>query len=817
MRHAEYLDELRHDVVFALRQLAANRLFALVSILTLAVGIGATVTMFAVLYGIVLKPFPYRDANRLAVVWERNQAKGEEKMYASPPNFNDWRAMSRSFEQVAAFTPRPLIVAIGDEPERVGGTAVSADLLPMLGVKPAAGRLFVHADDRPGAPHVTLISHGLWQRRLGGSPGVLGSALKINGTPHVVVGIMPDGFSFPPPITILGKPHAATSELWVPLAIDYADARMRGAHYLTVLARLRPGVGLEAAGHEMDALAGRIAKENPINKGWDVTITGLVDQVSGDVRPALTAGAGAVGFVLLLACANVANLILMRSVGRHTEVAIRASLGAGRWRLVRQMLAESLVLATLGTGAGVMLALWGIRAVVAVAPSTLPRLGDVRLDPVSVAFAVLVMLGVAVVCGLVPALQAARGGVATWLRERGGGEQRRSRAMRNGFVVSQVALAVTLLVGAGLLITSFRRLSDVDPGFNPANVLTVRTMLPRADYADPDRRVQFVDQALTAVAALPGMKAAGATLDIPFSTDRQGTAFWMAGETDYAAGLNREMNFTFITPGYFHAIGMRLLAGRGLTADDRKGRPPVVVINEAFARRYFPGQNAVGKRVVMGYSQDVVTEIVGIVRDERHVSLREPPIACAYASYLQYPTNAVTFVARSAPEPSSTAGAVRVAIRKAGPSVPIFDVKTMSEVVETAKGDSRFVTRLFAVFASVALLLAAVGLYGVMSYAVIERRREIGIRVALGARPLNIARAVMGRGFVLAGAGIAIGLLSARFLTRFLSSMLFAVAPTDAATFSLVATVVAAAALAASWLPARRALGVDPAIALRDE
>lgn len=809
-----FLQDLRHGA----RSWAKSPGFTLVAAGTLALGIGANTAIFSVVNGILLRPFPFSEPDRLVVVWERNLGRGFPYMNVSPPNFADWKVRSESLQSMAAFTTRD-VTLLAETPERVRAGQVSATLFPLLGVSPLAGRFFLPEEDRPGGRRVAIVSHGFWQRRFGGRSGVSGRELPLDGEPHTVVGIMPPGFSFPPPISLEGNLPSQEVEIWTPLAIDYAGGQ-RSAHYLLVVGRLAEGARVETARTEMRSIAAALEDAYPAsNQGWDARIEPLAEQVTGNVRPALLVLLAAVALVLVIACANVANLLLTRGVGRQREMAIRASLGAGKARLVRQLLTETLLLVIAGGLAGLGLAMGGVKLLVSLGPSNLPRLSEVTFDGRVLGFTALLCVLAGLLFGLAPALHVTAARLSEWLSDRdprGGGSK--AQALRNLLVISQVALALMLLAGAVLLARSFLNLRSVDPGFAADNVVTLSTTLPRADYGEAPARIRFLEEVLEGLEGLPGVTAVGAINEMPLAHDRQGTSFQVEGEPAPPPGQEPQTNVAVVSRDYFQAMGIPLLRGRSLDARDREQNPDVILINNAFAERYFPDRDPLGARIFLGMSSQTPREIVGVVGDVRHRALGEEAVPNAYAPYLQYPRSlALSFVLRTASEPSAATRSVREVLHSVDATLPLFDVRTAREVVDGSMSRPRFATLLIGLFAASALLLAAVGLYGVMTYSVSQRIPEMGLRMALGAQSPDIMKLVVGRGVRLASAGVGLGLLGSLLLTRFLSSLLFGVSPTDLSTLTLVPVGLFAVALAASYLPARRATRVAPIEALRYE
>jgi putative ABC transport system permease protein len=814
------MEILWQDLRYGARMLARNPGFTAVAVLTLALGIGANTAIFSVVNAVLLRPFPYNDPSRVAVVWETQLQQGLPYMYAAPPNYADWREQNQVFEEMAAFSPEGFFLAQEDEPVRVRGAEVSASLFRVLGVSPFVGRAFSPEEDQPGRGQVVLLSHGLWQSRFGAGPAVIGQAITLNQQSYTVLGIMPPDFAFPPPIDLEGSAPYQRTDLWVPLAMDL-EGGQRGAHYMTVIARLKPGVSLQRAEAEMNVIARRLEQEFPnSNTGWGITLVPLDQQVLGEARPALLVLLGAVGFVLLIACVNVANLLLARSATRQKEFAIRSALGAPRARLARQLLTESTLLALLGGGAGLLLALWGMDSLLKLAPRNVPRLEEAGIDLWVISFTLAVSLLTGLLFGLAPPFQSSSPRLNQWLKEggrtavQGAGHIR----LRGVLVVTEIALSLVLLVGAGLLFKSFLQLRGVDPGFQSENVLTLRLSLPQTKYPQAAQRIAAYSEIEQRILDLPGVESAGFIYDIPLAADRQGTSFQIEGEPPPGPNENRQINFTFVTPGYLRAMGIPLLRGRFFTEQDGRETEEVIIINETLARRFFSQEDPTGKRLFLGFSTQVARRIVGVVGDVKHDTLTRDYAPAVYVPYYQVPwSGRMSLAVRSSAQPSAVLASVREQIRSVDRDLPVFSVMTMNQVLSNSVAQPRFSTLMLGVFAGVALLLAAVGIYGVISYSVSQRTHEMGIRMALGAQPRDIFRLVVGQGMVLTLIGVGVGLAASFALTRFLESLLFGVSATDPATFAGVSVLLAAVALLACYLPARRATRVDPLVALRYE
>jgi len=789
--------------------------FAIVAVLTLALGIGATSAIFSVVNGVLLRPFPYQDPDRLVVVWERNLTMGLPYMVVSPPDYADMRDQNSVFEGMGAFTFRRLILESGQESNVVRGARVTAGMLTLVGATPMLGRAFNPDDDREGSDPVVMLSYGGWQNRFGGDTELVGRSIRLDGRSHEVIGVMPPGFDFPPPVVLEGAIPTEPTELWVPFAIDM-EAGSRGQHFLTVIARLEDDVDLATAQAEMNAIAGRLQQEYPSsNADWDFALTSLNRQVLGEVSTQLLILLGAVGLVLLIACVNVTNLLLARGTTRLKEFALRASLGAARGRLVRQLLTESLLLSLLGGLAGLALAYWGARALVQLAPPDIPRLNEVGLDLRVVGFTLLVSLTTGAFFGLAPAFQGTSEDLGESLREggRGSSEGKGSARLRSSLVVAEVGLSLVLLVGAGLLIRSFVNLSHVDTGFDLANRATLRVTLPASRYQEEAQLVQAYGELERRLNATAGIAAAGFINTIPLAADRGGTSFLKEGESEEPPGENRIVNFAVVTPTYLPAMGVRLVGGRYFTETDDADSELAVILNDAFVRLHFPNEDPVGLRI---YLHDQPFRIVGVVAGVRHATLRDNPNPSVYVPYTQIPwSRSMTLVVHS--EAEGVFAVARDAIRQFDPTLPIYSMKTMGQIVAESLARMRYSTMLMLAFALAALVLAAVGLYGVISYSVSRRTHEIGVRVAVGAGTRDVFRLVLGQGMRLVVIGILLGAAASLGLSRLLSSLLYGIGSTDVLTLTGVALLLSFVAALACYVPARRAMRVDPVNTLRYE
>lgn len=813
------MQTLWQDLRYGARMLAKNRGFAAMAIFTLSLGIGANSAIFSVINGVLLRPFSFSDPGRLVVVWERCLKQGLPRMVVSPPNFADWRAQNHVFQDMAAYRQQDFNLVGGGDPERVRGLRVSATMFSMLGVRPVLGRDFQPDEDQPGAPAAVIISYGFWQRRFGGNPAVIGQSITLGSENAAIIGVMPPGFDFPPPIAFRGEARPVKVELWTQLRYGL-EMNQRSAHNLYALARLKQGVSLEQAESDLKNISERLARDFPSsNDGWDAFLAPLHEQVVGDVKTALLVLPAAVLFVLLIACANVANLLLVRATGRQRELAIRSALGAGRSRLIGQMLVESALLSLLGGALGLALAAGALKLIAALAPQNIYRLDAVSLDGSVVVFTLLVSLATAALFGLVPAWQTSRINLAPALKDGSGGasDSASRHQLRNLLVVVEVALALVLLTGAGLLVRSFIRLQAAPTGFQAERLIAMTINLPRASYPDRPSRLAFIERLMPKLAAAPMLQSVAFSHNLPLDVGLQGTEFKVESQP-VPPDHKPHTHVSIVSPGYFQTMGIPLLRGRDFAASDNADAPGVVIINSHLAERYFSGQDAVGKRLEMGFRTGVPLQIIGVAVDVRHDTLQADLYPGMYLPYAQYYGSLpLILLLRSASDPGTVASAVRQQVRELDAQLPVYDVKTMNQALDTAVARPRFMTFLLAVFATVAALLAAVGIYGVMSYAVAQHTREIGIRMALGAQPPDILKLVVGQGLILVLIGVSIGVVAAFALTRLMTSLLFGVTATDPLTFVGVSVALIAVAITACYLPARRAMKVDPMVALRCE
>jgi putative ABC transport system permease protein len=796
-------DVLR-DMRYAVRQLVKAPGFTIVAVLTLALGIGATSAIFSVVNGVLLRPLPYPDPDDLVRVYEVVPQHG--RFAVAPATFLDWRTQNSVFERIAAYSSGGAAALAGTEgPERVGFASVSWDTFELLKVSPVLGRGFTAEEEMPGKANVIILSHGAWQRRFGGDPGILGRTVNLAGTPATIVGVMPAGFYFP----------TRDAELWVPMTINPANAP-RGAHFLSVLARKKPGVSTDQAHAEMTTITERLAARYPdssANESAEVIL--LHEQIVGGIRRALMTLFAAVAVVVLIACANVANLLLVRASVREKEIAIRAAIGAGRRRLVLQMLAESLVLSLAGGGLGLLLAYLAIPSIQTLSAGSIPRVLDVTIDTRVLAFGFLSSVAVGIVFGLAPAWHVTRTTLGDVLKEGGrGSSSSGGRWARNGLLILEVALSIVLLVGATLLLRSFARLTSVDPGFKPEGVLTFQVALPRPSYPQPHNRVAFYDTLLTKLEALPQVTSAGMVQTLPM----RGGYFLSAaiqGRPPAKAGEEISASHRVASPGYFATLGIPLLRGRTFTDHDSEKAPMVAVIDEAFATHHFPNEDPIGRGLDIGNGTDGFYEIVGIVGSVHYEGLDSDPSPTMYVPYRQDIFSGMWLVARTTDDPAQLTSTVRQLVREIDPALPAFGLGPLTDVISESLAQRRFSMLLLAVFALIAVFLAAVGLYGVVAYTVSQRTQEIGVRMAIGADRSDVLKMVVRGGMTLALVGVAIGLLGALVLARVVASMLFEVTPFDPTSYAATAAILLAVAVLACYVPARRATRVDPLVALR--
>jgi putative ABC transport system permease protein len=803
------MDALKQDLRFGIRALLSRPAFTVVALLTLLVGIGANTAMFTVVNAVLLRPLSFPESDQIVVFAGTNPAKGITQSNMSLPDFADWKNQSQSFEQLAGFVAGGSILAHGDESERVRGTGVTVDFFPLFRTSPLKGRLLQPDDAEPGRESVVLLSHALWQRRFGADPNIVGTKVMLTTKPTTIVGVMPQGFDYP-----------AQTEVWVPYVFDAANER-RDNRFISVIGRLKNGVSIQQAQIEINTINQRLAQSySDTNAGWGAQLTDLRESLVGGLRIALLVLLGAVAFVLLIACANVANLQLARATYRQKEMAVRSALGASRFRMIRQLLTESALLSALGGVLGLALSVWLTQLLISWSPPNSPRFDEIGIDIQVFLFTFAVTILTGLVFGLVPALQTSRPDVNDVLR--GSGRQGSSGGKHNRvggiLMISEIALSVILLAGAGLLIQSFARLREVNPGFKANNVLTMRLSIPPGKIPPGPGRAQFYREVTERVKTLSGVQSASAVLSLPLGGDtfNVGRSFIREGRP---ATPEESANATYlvVTPDYWQTLQIPLKSGRIFTENDTDQTTKVVIINETMARQHWGGENPIGRRITIWRDEDFPREVVGVVGDTKS-SLDTDPGAQMYVPYAQDPGwGSLTLAVRTAGEPTALVGSVREQIRSIDKLVPTYSVKTMNDVVQNSAAPRRTPMLLLTVFAGVALLLAMLGIYGVTAYYVRQRTQEIGIRIALGAQRADVLKLVLKRGMFLSLIGVIVGVAGAFALTRYLTTLLFGVPPVDPLTFAGVSLLLVLVALLACYVPARRALKVDPLVALRYE
>jgi putative ABC transport system permease protein len=808
------------DLRYAIRQLFKSPGFTAVAVLTLALGIGANSAIFSVIDAVLLRSLPFPNPDRLAMVWATApQHPGENKQVHSYPDFVDLRAQNHTFSALAAFSTASVIWGTGENSEDVPGLAATSDIFDVLGTKPLLGRGFSREDEKLDAPRVVVISHPFWKRFFGGDLNVIGRQVTLAGKPYTVTGVMPPGWKFPiqedainwvaPLYPLFSGPP--------PNPID-----RRGAHFLPVVGRMKPAISLQTASADLQMIASQLTRQYPdTNAGRTERAVSLQSDIVGDVKPALLVLSGAVALVLLIACANVANLFLARAAGREREIAIRTALGATRFQIVRQLLTETLLLAVFGGAAGLLMAWWGLDLLRTFGPADVPRLSDVRINGMVVMFTFAIACLTTLVFGLVPALQASRPEMEESLRDaaRGSTGGKRSHRLRAAFVVSQFALSLVLLVGAGLLIRSFAQLRAVRPGFEPRGVVTLWQALPKARYGQVDQQTQFFDKLLMKLRSEPGIEDAGIVSPLPFSGNSSSRTFTIVGKPAPAKGMEPAASLLTTDGAYFRTLRIPLKSGRVFTARDNKNSKPVILINDTFVKKYFPHENPIGQRVQIGESgEEPAREIIGVVGTAKHENLAEADAAEFYLAFTQNPDRFSYLVVRtSQPEPPGLESMIRHAVHEIDEQQFVPAIMPLTQLVSQTLSQSRFNTGLLGAFAAIAILLAAVGIYGVIAYNVTQRTKEIGIRMALGAQRKEMLTMILRQSLTMATIGIAFGLLGAVGATRLLRTLLFGVGTMDLLTYGAVVLLLGVAALLAAYLPARRAMKIDPVIALRYE
>jgi len=811
MNSLTFIESLWQDVRCGLRMLRKNAGFAMVAVLTLALGIGANTAIFSVIHAVLLSPLPYDHPDRITLVRESNPSKGFEQFSVSPPNYMDWKNAAGAFEQMASMSRGQFSYTGGAEPERLVGARVAASFFSVLGAQPELGRTFLPDDDVVGKASVVVLSHGLWTQHFGSDPQVIGKSLTLDGESYRVIGVMRNGFQFPRGV-----------QLWLPSEFDERSLspRARGAHYLTVIARLKPGASIDQAQAEMVAISKRLEQLYPnTNTGWTSKVVALSEATVGNIRPTLLVLFGAVGFLLLIACANVANLLLARATARQREIAIRFSLGASRLRIARQLLTESILLSGIACALGLLLAEWAMRALRTLPPSTLPRAESIGLDLPVLGFAAGVAVLTALLFGFAPALQITRGAPSETLKEGGRTASAGRHGVRSALVVLETTLALVLLVGSGLLFKSFVRLQTVDPGFESKNILTANISLPKSKYSTDAQTIQFFGQVLERMQAVPDVKEAAVASGNPMDGSNLSFVFATKQLQALAPADQPSAGYYVVSPNYFHTLGIPLLVGRYFTQGDFAGSPRVAIISQAVAQRFFHDRSPIGQtiKIGVGAGDPPWREIVGVVGDVKDDGLGEAATMTVYEPCTQQVWSSMSLFLRSDSDPSHLASVLRSQVMSVDKDQPVAEIATGEQLMSQAVAQPQLRTLLLSLFAGLALVLASLGIYGVMSNMVAQRTHEIGVRMALGAGQRSVLRLVLSNGMRLTLLGIALGTAGAFALTRLMKSFLFHVTPTDPATFLEVALFLFAVALLASYIPARRATRVDPVVALRYE
>jgi len=797
-----------NDLRYALRQLIKAPGFTAVAILTLALGIGACTAIFSVVNVVLLRPLDYPEPDRVVNIRETQLPKFPE-FSVSPPNYLDWEKQTKSYEYLAAYTGSRVNLTGDGEPQQLIGIKATAHYFDVFGVKPALGRMFLPEEDAQGKNHVVVLSHGFWQRVFGGTRDIIGRSIQLNGEPYQVVGVAP----------FVGI--ASKVDVWMPMAFkpDETANDARGGHYINVAGRLKKGVTVAQARAELEVIAAQLAVQYPDpQKGWGIFMMPLPDYMVRDIKPVLYTLLGAVGCVLLIACANLANLLLARATARHREISIRAALGAGRGRLIRQLLTESVVLAIFGGAAGVLLARWGLDALLALAPTNLPRITEIHLDPGVLLFSLALSIVTGLLFGIAPAWLAARADVNEALKQgtRGSTEGGVRGRLRSALVVIEVTFALVLLGGAGLLARSFMQLAHVDPGFIPENATLLRLSLPQKKYPEKDQQIAFANTLVERVKGLPGVQAVGITHSMPLVGDYV-LGFNIEGRPAVDPADLPSTNYYAVTPDYFRAMGIRLIRGRVFTPQDDAKAPRVAIINETMARQFFPNEDPIGKRINITNGPDTWREIVGIVADIKQYSLDKATTAQSYEPFAQVPFTSLNVVIRTKGSPAALLGALRPAVYDVDKDQPIGTIRPLEEIMAESIARQRFAMLLLTVFSGVALVIAAIGIYGVMAYNVVQRTGEFGIRMALGAQQRDVLKLVLTQGGKLIGLGLVIGLLATLGASRAMGSMLFNTSAYDPLTLASITLLLGAVALVACFFPANRATKVNPIEALRAE
>jgi putative ABC transport system permease protein len=812
------MDTIIKDLIYAIRSLLKHPGFTAIAVITLALGIGANTAMFSVINGVLLRPLPYHQPDRLVTIWEESPERDMYQMPVSFANMSEWIAQGQAFDQISAYTFTNLNLTGAGEPVRLSAVRVSANLFSLVGATPMLGRTFLSEEDKDGASPVVVLSHSLWQSRFGSKSEVIGQKIIINNQARTIVGIMPPKFQFPVGFGYLGRVLNDPTDLYVPLA-PTSDETRRGNYSFFVLGRLRPSVTIDQAQAEMSTIERRLEQQYPdSNTGIGVRLILTQEQTVKEIRPALLVLLGAVAFLLLIACANLANLLLARSASRKKEFAIRVALGASRFRVLRLLMTESLMLSIAGGALGLLFAVWGTAALVALAPDNIPRLNEIGVDTRVFGFTLAISLMTGFLFGLVPAISASKPDLNEGLKEssKGSTGTAAGKRTRNVLVAVEVGLSLVLLIGAGLMIKSFIRLQQMDLGFRTDNLLTMSLALSELKYPEEQQQVAFVQRTLEQVEALPGVQSAAITTGLPLTLSLEGSDFRIEGQPEPEAGKEMIIYTRSVSPGYFAALGTSVIKGRDFSDRDNNDSPGAAIINQDLASIYFPNEDPIGKRITFDDRQSWIS-IVGVIADVKQMGLDSVAKPEVYFPYMQRPASAMSLVVRTTANPMNAVAAVKSQIQTIDRDLPIDGVKTMQQLLAESISGRRFNMLLLTSFAGVALVLALVGIYGVMSYTVTQRTHEIGIRVAIGAQRRDVFRMVMGQGMLLAVIGVAFGLVGAFALTRLMTTMLFGVEPNDPATFVTIALLLIGVALVACYIPGRRATKVDPLVALRYE
>jgi putative ABC transport system permease protein len=823
MRKVNWLEDFWQDLKFAARMLRRTPGFAAVVVLTLALGIGANSAIFSVIDGILLQPLPYGDPDRLVIVWENNLRRSNPHNVVSPPNFLDWQAQNHVFSEMSYVSDLRGNLTGRGEPEQIVAEYVSANFFSVLGVNPILGRGFTPENGEDGKDKVVALSYGLWKRRFGGDTGIVGKTIELNGKVLTIVGVMPQNFSF---FIKQGTLSGEKPELWSPWVLPAADHHRKDiGRFMTVVAHLQPGITKARAQTEMTAIAARLAKEYPDFDGnWGATVVGLREQISGDLRPALLLLLGAVAFVLLIACANVSSLLLARAAGREREIGIRTAIGASRWRLARQLLTESILLALIGGGAGIALAVWGTNLLLAASPSNLLDMQKVPLDWRVLSFACGITLFAGLLFGFLPSYMSARGAIAETLKEggRSASAGRHRRTLRNAFVVAQIGMALVLLAGSGLLLRSFNLLLRVDPGFDARNLLTFTVTLPSAKYGADPAVLAFFQQLVERVSKIPGVRSATTESYPPMSGLGAATSVHILSQPAQGASELPTAAVRVVGPDYLRTMGIPLHTGREFSASELAEMRHVALVNQSFVHKYFSGANPLGQKIAVhmksdAESEDKPSEIIGVVGDVRLIGLDTPAEPTVYWPHPELVYSRMTILARTSSDPMAIVSSARNELHQMDADEPMASIVTAEQLLSASFSRSRFTTIVLGVFAGAALVLAAVGIYGVVAYTVAQRTSEIGIRVAMGAQRRDVLRLILAQGSRLIVSGVALGIAAGLLITRLMAGLLYGISATDPLTFAGVALLLMTVALLACYVPARRAMRVDPLIALRYE